>query len=97
MRLIDADKFKCNFIDQLAYMGSEIKVYLNREETICTESIRQHGQFKLHRQRRTGRNATYKCSCCGKLCSSYYNDLGIWNYCPHCGSKMDLEHDNENN
>lgn len=38
----------------------------------------------LHKPRVRGRNATYKCSRCGKLCSSYYNDVSEWKCCPHC-------------
>jgi hypothetical protein len=41
-------------------------------------------EWILHRPRVKGRNATYKCSNCGKLCSSYYNDVGEWKCCPHC-------------
>jgi rubrerythrin len=46
------------------------------------------GEWILHKPRRENRNATYKCSVCGKLCSSYYNDVGAWKFCPHCGAKM---------
>lgn len=42
----------------------------------------------LYKPRSTNRNATYKCSACGKLCSSYYNDVGEWKCCPHCEAKM---------
>lgn len=47
----------------------------------------KHGEWVLVKPRRTGRNATYKCTCCGKLRSSYYNDVQDWEYCP-CGAKM---------
>ena len=46
------------------------------------------GEFVLFKPRRENRNATYRCSVCGKLCSSYYNDVGEWNFCPNCGAKM---------
>lgn len=46
------------------------------------------GHWLLWKPRRMNRNATYKCSVCGKLCSSYYNDVGEWNFCPKCGAKM---------
>lgn len=42
----------------------------------------------LHSPRKRGRNATYKCSYCGKLCSSYYNDVGKWKCCPHCATSI---------
>ena len=48
----------------------------------------RRGEWILFRPRRMGRNATYKCSCCGKLRSSYYNDVQEWKFCP-CGAKMD--------
>ena len=41
-------------------------------------------EWILHRPRVKGRNATYKCPNCGRLCSSYYNDVGEWKCCPHC-------------
>ena len=50
----------------------------------------RHGEWILWKPRRENRNATYKCSVCGKLRSSYYNDVGEWEYCP-CGAKMDGE------
>ena len=43
----------------------------------------------LFKPRRENRNPTFKCSNCGKLCSSYYNDVGAWKYCPHCGATME--------
>ena len=50
----------------------------------------RHGEWILWKPRRENRNATYKCSICGKLRSSYYNDVGEWEYCP-CGARMDGE------
>lgn len=49
------------------------------------------GKMVFWRARCINRNATYKCSVCGKLCSSYYNDVGEWKYCPHCGAKLQKE------
>lgn len=49
------------------------------------------GKMVLFAPRRINRNATYKCSVCGKLCSSYYNDVGEWKFCPHCGAKIEKE------
>lgn len=46
------------------------------------------GHFVLFKPRRENRNATFRCSECGKLCSSYYNDVGAWNFCPNCGARM---------
>lgn len=52
-------------------------------------------EWILYKPRRTNRNATYKCSVCGKMCSSYYNDVGAWKYCPHCGKRMKGGEQNE--
>lgn len=48
----------------------------------------RHGHWIKVFPRRMGRNATYKCSVCKKLRSSYYNDVAEWDHCP-CGAKMD--------
>ena len=48
----------------------------------------RHGEWVMVKPRVRGRNATYKCTCCGKYFSSYYNDVQTWRYCP-CGAKMD--------
>ena len=48
-------------------------------------------EWILHKPRRENRNATYKCSACGKLCSSYYNDVGEWKCCPHCMTPIERE------
>lgn len=46
------------------------------------------GFWKIIKPRRENRNATYICSVCGGVCSSYYNDVGEWKFCPKCGAKM---------
>lgn len=51
-----------------------------------------HGRWVLVKPRRTGRNATYKCTACGQLRSSYYNDVTQWKHCP-CGARMDGDGD----
>ena len=64
---------------------------VNHLQTISTakDAVEvKHGRWVLVKPRRTGRNATYKCTACGKLRSSYYNDVQEWKYCP-CGAKMD--------
>lgn len=50
----------------------------------------------LVKPRRINRNATYKCGHCKKLCSSYYNDVGDWKWCPHCGALMVTENKEKN-
>lgn len=54
-----------------------------------TNSFFKTYKWILWKPRRFNRNATYKCPRCGKLCSSYYNDVANWKYCPHCGGVMD--------
>lgn len=49
----------------------------------------KHGKMNMYKSKSMNRDATYKCSVCGKLCSSYYNDIGEWNFCPNCGCKLD--------
>lgn len=59
-------------------------------ELLYKEGYRKQkkGFFKIIKPRRENRNATYICSVCGALCSSYYNDVGNWKFCPHCGANM---------
>lgn len=52
----------------------------------------KHGYWILWLPRSSNQNAIYRCSCCGKLRSSHYDDVGEWEYCP-CGAKMDAESD----
>ena len=50
-----------------------------------------HGKMNIRKPRSMNRNAIYKCSVCGKLCSSYYNDIREWKFCPHCGASIEDE------
>lgn len=59
------------------------------EHLIEVEEVR-HGKWVLVKPRRNGRNATYKCTVCNQLYSSYYNDVQEWTHCP-CGAIMDKE------
>lgn len=100
-RYIDADKLNAKLMDEYYGMISDesMKIYkimqmLDNAPTADVQEVR-HGKMNMYKPRSMNRNATYKCSVCGKLCSSYYNDVGEWKFCPHCGSKMDLEDDNE--
>lgn len=72
-------------LDTMVGNGSQLKA-----EKLYAKGWRKQseGEWILHKPRRENRNATYKCSVCGKLCSSYYNDVGEWKCCPHCMSKM---------
>lgn len=45
--------------------------------------------WKLVRPRYQGRNAYFRCRKCGKRVGSYFNDVGIWQFCPHCGDRKE--------
>lgn len=63
--------------------------YIEAFPAVDVEEVR-HGKWVLVKPRRNGRNATYKCTVCNQLYSSYYNDVQEWTHCP-CGAKMDGE------
>lgn len=91
-RYIDVDKLKKDLKklpeqERIEYMG--IYAVINSQPTADVQEVK-HGKWKKAMPRRKGRNATYRCSCCGQLRSSYYNDVQNWEYCP-CGAKMDKE------
>ena len=90
MRLIDADKLKQHY----AWWNDENKelfdAIVDIQPTVEPQEAKR-GKMNVYKPRRMNRNATYKCSVCGKLCSSYYNDVGEWKYCPHCGAKLEKE------
>lgn len=63
--------------------------YIDIEKLLQKSSrMTEYGKMSMYKPRSMNRNATYKCSVCGKLCSSYYNDVREWKYCLHCGAKM---------
>lgn len=90
MRLIDADALMESLCDEL---GEGEVLYrippdaIDEAPTIEAAPV-VHGRWVLVKPRRTGRNATYKCTACGQLRSSYYNDVTQWKHCP-CGARMD--------
>ena len=84
-RYIDAEKIKYT-----EYINGDVTVSKDLVEKIPTSYVQEvrHGKMNMYKPRSMNRNATYKCSVCGKLCSSYYNDVGEWKFCPHCGALM---------
>ena len=99
-RYVDAKLFSKNLMMQVYLADDEdctkafvkgMELVKKAEEETPTADVREvkHGKMNMYKPRRMNRNATYKCSVCGKLCSSYYNDVGEWKFCPHCGAKMD--------
>ena len=95
-RLMNIDDFKRNLCHYCnTYMSDEpcepgeCWVYDVIAQTGSVDAVEVvHGRWVLAKPRVKGRNATYRCTACGKLRSSYYNDVFQWEYCP-CGAKMD--------
>lgn len=99
-RYIDAELFSKNLMIQVYLADDEdftkafvkgMELVKKAEEETPTADVQEvrHGKMNMYKPRSMNRNATYKCSVCMKLCSSYYNDVGEWKFCPHCGAKMD--------
>ena len=80
--LLNKDGYYDNFTQGYGDALSTVE----NEPTADVQKVR-HGKMNMYKPRSMNRNATYKCSVCGKLCSSYYNDVGEWKFCPHCGAK----------
>lgn len=96
MRLIDADALRADAITRSGgtefafdncYPFWQFSQAIAQAPTIEAAPV-VHGRWVLVKPRRTGRNATYKCTACGQLRSSYYNDVTQWKHCP-CGARMD--------
>lgn len=88
MRLIDANEAKEALTGwDTDPTDEEIERTIDGLPTIEAAPV-VHGRWVLVKPRRTGRNATYKCTACGQLRSSYYNDVTRWKHCP-CGARMD--------
>lgn len=93
MSYINTDEIVLNY-DGLAYIDPHdfegtAKYFYDQIKAMPHADVKPvvYGHWILHKPRRLNRNATYKCSVCKKLRSSYYNDVGNWEYCP-CGAKM---------
>ena len=98
---VPVDKFQIHYIkiDQNGIpevklqFGERTLILRNEDEPVDVREV-AHGRWVLAKPRVKGRNATYRCTVCGKLRSSYYNDVFQWEYCP-CGAKMDGGTDHE--
>ena len=83
-----------NYYRNLYYAEPQVTergIIANAINDYITSDVQEvrHGKMNMRKSRSMNRNTTYKCSVCWKLCSSYYNDVGEWKFCPHCGAKMD--------
>ncbi len=86
---IEREALKRDLIDNRSFYPAIVKNAIEEAPAADVVEVR-HGYWILWKPRMQNRNATYKCSVCGKLRSSYYNDVGEWKFCP-CGAKMDGE------
>ena len=91
MRLIDADALERQMKKELDYQDAYLPIHFEQmmedTPTVDAEPIR-HGYWLYDRLCSTngGTYGVQRCSNCGY----YYKDFGDeWNYCPHCGAKMD--------
>ena len=91
MRLIDADRALEIVRDQgiahpnAYHLTNYATLILQEAPTIEAEPVR-HGQWMIKQHKIFGNSYDYVCSVCG---CDYA--LAEYNYCPHCGAKMDLE------
>lgn len=66
--------------------------------TVDAEPVR-HGKWigypECLRYENALTDGDYACSCCGEVFSCIDNDMERFDYCPHCGVKMDAQEDGE--
>lgn len=92
MRLIDADNLKAELFDANWLTDNDehmVEEIVERQPTVYAEPVR-HGRWetKVYTTESDGWITEYReevCSECGE------GQIGISNYCPNCGAKMDLE------
>lgn len=100
MRLIDADKLKSNLADVLGdveYRDSDDYVAgvchsINAVDRMPTTDQVKHGHWIPVHANSMGYAEAYMCSCCEKrVYLAFYDTECDYEYCPHCGAKMDEE------
>ena len=100
MRLIDKDELlekikgisHYDDFDVLIVDWEDMIICIDNAPTIDAEPVR-HGKWEVHE---AFGYMDMTCSVCGWL---YEYDLGLeeeWNFCPHCGAKMDEVNDEVN-
>lgn len=71
---------------------------IREQPTVYAEPVR-HGEWIGYPECLRYENALtdddYACSCCGEVFSCIDNDMERFDYCPHCGAKMDAQEDGE--
>ena len=89
MRYIDADKELYNLSDDLPYKASVRRVLMQAPEADVAEV--RHGRWEDRPNPQWKAYDIRHCSKCGwniPKNNLRKKDLN-WNYCPHCGAKMD--------
>lgn len=69
----------------------EVDYSIPNAATVCDMQPVKHGEW-IYVDGDVGYN-DYRCSNCGKMV--VLDDEGVYNYCPHCGAKMDGERKDE--
>lgn len=93
MRLIDADNL-ISVLDILSDKGDDIRYWEQLKLIVAdcpTADVAEvkHGRWTgINKNKYNDDEAT--CSICGVTFSSGYSDPSWWDYCPNCGSRMDL-------
>lgn len=71
-----------------------IMMTIQEQPTIDAEPVR-HGRWigypKCLKYENALTDDDYACSCCGEVFNCISNDMERFDYCPHCGAKMDAE------
>ena len=83
MRLIDADELKKDFnlnFGGISHAAAATEI-IDRQPTIDPESLRPHGKWVKDRF-----SYRYLCTNCKMTLPEW---LGVFNYCPSCGAKME--------
>ena len=108
MRLIDADALteQIQNMCHYEYMANWLGVLIDTQPTVKVEPIEvpkpgRHGKWIIRDNPGTG---WYRITCseCGEdvtstaPCIGFFPNASVtWNYCPHCGAKMDGEHETD--
>lgn len=96
MRLIDADKIPWTDLSDgrgLCYVTFLEKV--QRLPTVKETPVR-HGRWIYYPECLKNEGASHDdaiCSVCGEMFDQMDNDVERFDYCPHCGAKMEAEQD----
>ena len=78
------------------FLTKRWKRVIDEQSTVDAEPVR-HGEWigypECLRYEKALTDDDYACSCCGEVFSCIDNDMERFDYCPHCGAKMDAQED----